>query len=202
MNKLLFGLLLLASCSLHAQHYQDSILQYRQRYKNDFLSDKNSPLTADDTAYLRFYPADSSYLITAKFHRSSGSSSFMMPTHSGKDKEFKEYGTLTFKLHDTLLTLHAYQNIALSKQEQYKDDLFIPFTDLTNYTETFGGGRYIDISIKDISHSKILLDFNKCYNPYCAFKGGYSCPIPPRENALPVAIKAGELLFGKAVKED
>jgi uncharacterized protein (DUF1684 family) len=89
----------------------------------------------------------------------------------------------------------------LLKDPKYKDHLFIPFTDGTTYTETYGGGRYIDLSVNDIKNGKIELDFNKCYNPYCAYAGGFNCPIPPVENRLPVAIKAGEKLYGKAVKE-
>jgi hypothetical protein len=97
--------------------------------------------------------------------------------------------------------LHAYQSIHWGKTEQYKDMLFIPFTDNTNNKTTYGGGRYIDLDIKEINAGKIVLDFNKCYNPYCAFADGYSCPIPPRENSLNIDIKAGEKLFGKKTKE-
>lgn len=124
-----------------------------------------------------------------------------MPTHSGKDKLFRQYGTATFRLHDTLLVLHVYQNINLIKDAKYKDDLFIPFNDLTNYEETFAGGRYVDVSVNDIKKNELIIDFNTCYNPYCAFAAGYSCPIPPDENKLQVYIRAGEKLFGKEVTE-
>ena len=75
--------------------------------------------------------------------------------------------------------------------------LFIPFNDGTNYDHTFGGGRYIDLSTTDITGNKYLLDFNKCYNPYCAFAEGFSCPIPPDENHLSLCIFAGEKMFTK-----
>jgi uncharacterized protein (DUF1684 family) len=73
--------------------------------------------------------------------------------------------------------------------------LFVPFKDRTNYDATYGGGRYIDLSTKDIVNGRILLDFNKCYNPYCAFADGFNCPIPPDENSLPIEIAAGEKTF-------
>lgn len=94
-----------------------------------------------------------------------------------------------------------YQSIALMQQEELKDYLFIPFNDLTNYETTYAGGRYLDISIKDIQGNRVVLDFNKCYNPYCAYASGYSCPIPPAANRLSVRMDAGEQLFGKEVKE-
>lgn len=64
-------------------------------------------------------------------------------------------------------------------------------------TESYGGGRYIDCVINDIRNSTLMLDFNKAYNPYCAYVTGYNCPIPPREKDLPVAIHAGEKNYGK-----
>ena len=83
------------------------------------------------------------------------------------------------------------------KNPKYIDHLFIPFNDLTNYEETYGGGRYIDLSLNDIKDGKVVLDFNKCHNPYCAYSDGYNCPIPPEANRLKVAVKAGEMNFGK-----
>ena len=61
--------------------------------------------------------------------------------------------------------------------------------------ESYGGGRYLDLRMKEIEGDKIYLDFNKAYNPFCAFSAGYSCPIPPKENHLKVAIEAGEKNF-------
>lgn len=203
MKNKLIGLLaiILFPVVAFAQSYNENILKFRQDYINAFLTDKNSPLAATDTGYLRFYPIDRNFRVSATFKKTANSKPFMIPTHSGKEKEYREYGVLKFTLHDTVLTLHVYQSITLSRQDEYKNYLFIPFTDLTNYTETFGGGRYIDLSISDIKNGHVILDFNKCYNPYCAFKDGYSCPIPPKENSLPVAIKVGELLFSRPVTE-
>lgn len=97
--------------------------------------------------------------------------------------------------------LHVYQSIALMTKPGFEDHLFIPFTDETNVGETYGGGRYIDLKMGDIQNGMVVLDFNKCYNPYCAYKEGYACPIPPRENSLPIAIPAGEKRFGKEPQE-
>lgn len=202
MKKLGLQLLLcMLSFSAVAQSYSESIMQFRQKYKNDFLTDNHSPLKAADTSYLRFYGPDQSYCITATFTPANNAEPFQMPTHTNKQKKFRTYGVATFKLHHRMVSLHIYQSLELSKDPKYKDYLFLPFTDETNYKETYGGGRYLDITIQDIKDGKIVLDFNKAYNPYCAYASGYSCPIPPTENDLPVPVKAGEKLFGKKVAE-
>jgi uncharacterized protein (DUF1684 family) len=122
---------------------------------------------------------------------------FEMPTHSGKTKLYRQYGLLTFKVKNKACSLQVFQSQTLIKDTKYKDHLFVPFTDLTTYEQTYGGGRYIDLSLAEVQAGKIIIDFNKAYNPYCAYAEGYNCPIPPRENRLPVAIKAGEKLYGK-----
>ncbi len=200
---IIFLLAILPLCAYgQSYNYNDSIARYWQQYKNDFLTDAHSPLTAEDTAYLRFYPTNAAYSITTHFTRTPDSKPFTMLTHSGARKNYSEYGYATFKIKGTPCTLHIYQAIDLIKKDsKYNDYLFIPFTDETNYKETFGGGRYLDLSTKEIHGDKLVIDFNKCYNPYCAFKGGYACPIPPKENDLSIGIEAGEKLFGKDVKD-
>jgi uncharacterized protein (DUF1684 family) len=85
--------------------------------------------------------------------------------------------------------------MALFRQPQYKDYLFLPFKDETNGFETYGGGRYMDVRISTLKDGKIILNFNKAYNPYCAYGDGFNCPIPPLENHLNFSIKAGERDF-------
>jgi len=194
----LFLLLCAFALQSHAQSYKDSIALFREQYRDSFLTDAHSPLKAADTSFLRFYSVDHAYCMVATLALTKDAKPFAIQTHSGKTKNYIEYGLLSFKLHGKKYALHVYQGIDLiAKDPKFKDYLFIPFTDETNYTETFGGGRYIDLSVKDIKSNKIILDFNKCYNPYCAFADGYSCPIPPKENSLHVKIRAGEKLFGK-----
>lgn len=180
-----------------AQTYNDSIQQHRAAYKMEFITDDHSPLKAADTAYLRFFKPDESYRVAATLELTPDEAPFELPTYSGVTKTYRKYGILHFKIHDTAVELSVYQSQKLIKQAEYADLLFVPFTDGTTYTESYGGGRYLDLSQKDVDNGKIILDFNKCYNPYCAYAEGYSCPIPPTENRLQVSIKAGEKLFGK-----
>jgi len=196
MRFLVFFLFLLPGASaLLGQSYPESIAKYREQYIADLLTDKRAPIQPSQVRYISFYPADQSYCVWATVTLTPGSVPFLIQTHSGKQKPFKEYGVLSFTINNQPFTLHIYQSVDLVNDAAHKDDLFIPFTDETNYETTFGGGRYIDLTVNDIKDGKVLLDFNKCYNPYCAYSDGYSCPIPPRENSLHTEIFAGEKMF-------
>ncbi len=179
----------------HSQTYADSLATHRQKYIADLKAEPRLNLKQSQVSKINFYPANKSYAVWASVTPTPGSKPFMIPTKSGKQKPFIEHSTLAFTLDGNEYVLHAYQGMDLIKDTTYRDYLFVPFKDRTNYDATYGGGRYIDLSVKDILSGKILLDFNKCYNPYCAFADGFNCPIPPDENSLPIEIKAGEKTF-------
>jgi len=77
----------------------------------------------------------------------------------------------------------------------YADHLFLPFKDATNGEESYGGGRYIDLKASSIKDDKMAVDFNKTYNPWCAYSDGYNCPIPPIANHLDASLMAGEAKY-------
>lgn len=187
--------------SAGAQSHSDSIAAYRQQYKEDFIKEPRSPLKAKDTGDLRFYPVRKEYQVWAELQLTPEAKTFDMQTHSGKKQLYKQYAVATFSLKGKKYKLSIYQSLSLLSKEGHTNHLFLPFNDLTNNETTFGGGRYIDFSTKDIKNGMLLIDFNKCYNPYCAFKEGYSCPIPPSENRLKLRIEAGEQLFAGKVSE-
>jgi uncharacterized protein (DUF1684 family) len=185
-----------------AQSYEMQLLEHRKTYKAEFLKDENSPLTKKDLKYLQFYEIDSNYAVQAFFEKMIDTVGFDMQTHNGVLKKYFVYGKARFQLKQKECTLFIYQSQKLMTKAGFEDYLFIPFTDLTNYTETFGGGRYLDFRLKDIVNNTLIIDFNKCYNPYCVYKEGYSCPIPPKENALDLEIRAGEKNFSKNIQEN
>jgi uncharacterized protein len=182
---------------IKAQTYWQSMAKHRQEYKDDFLKNPNSPLKQADLAYLDFYNVDSTFKVKSSFMKTTDKATFKIPTSDGKQKEYFKYGTLTFTLKGQILQLNVYRSLALMKMPQYKNYLFVPFKDQTNGTETYGGGRYLDLQTADIQADTLFLDFNKAYNPYCAFANGYSCPIPPQANHLKIGIEAGEKIFRK-----
>ena len=193
---LLFPLLILVFQHAFAQHttYEDSILSYQVNYTNT-----HEVVAKNDRRFIGFYPIDKHYRVKASFQKIRDTKGFIMNTSSGMKKKYFQYGLLTFTLHDSLLHLYIYQSEALVQQEKYKDYLFVPFGDATSGFTSYGGGRYLDFTIADLKNNALVLDFNKAYNPYCAYTTGYNCPIPPRENLLTVAIYAGEKNYGKPV---
>ncbi len=180
-----------------AQSYRDSIMLYRDGYIKELLAEKRQPVKPEDARYLSFFEPDPAYRVWASYIETPGATPIMIPTHSGKDKPFRECGYVTFDLNGQSLKLHLYQMIDIMTGAVHGDDLFLPFNDLTNYDLTYGGGRYLDLSKKDIVNGGVIVDFNKCYNPYCAYGEGFSCPIPPAENRMSIEINAGEKMFTK-----
>jgi len=200
--KMKYGLVLLFVVSLKCfgQDYKAQIAAFRAKYTHDFLADANSPLKKDDLQFLRFYDPDSTYRVVARKEILLNEPTFVMPVFSGTGQQYVRYALLKFVLRGKPMQLTVYRSIALATLADYKDYLFLPFTDNTNGGDTYAGGRYIDMDTKDVNGDTVVIDFNKAYNPYCAFSGGYSCPKPPDENRLPVAIEAGEKQFAGTKK--
>lgn len=172
--------------------------EYQQQMNLDFANPEESPLEEKDLASFRgldFFPVDTSYIVNAEFVRTPAEPPFAMKTSTDRLPIYVKYGELYFELEGKQLKLNVYQNQELIQDPEYFDYLFLPFTDLTNGNSTYGGGRYLDMRIPD--SSKVVLDFNKAYNPYCAYSGKYSCPVPPEENDLEVEIPAGVKSYKK-----
>ncbi|WP_183567872.1 DUF1684 domain-containing protein [Mucilaginibacter sp. SP1R1] len=196
MRKIYFLLFIsLLSYNCFGQDYKTQLAEHRKSYIDDFLKDDHSPLKKDDLPFLRFYDADSTYRVTATVEVLMNQAAFVMPVFSGTAREYERYATIKFILKGKPVQLALYKSVALSKNPLYADYLFLPFTDDTNGTITYGGGRYIDLRTGDIKNGSIVIDFNKAYNPYCAYSSGYSCPKPPDENRIGMAVEAGEKLF-------
>jgi uncharacterized protein (DUF1684 family) len=189
--------LLFLCCFSCSKAYIASIKQHRTSYKADFLKEERSPFYGREKALdsLRFYKPNPKYRVDAEFTPTPDAKPFEMATYSGEVQPYRKFGEVTFKLKGKIQQLAIYQSLRLVKIPGYKDYLFLPFKDLSNGESTYGGGRYINLKMGDIKEGKLTLDFNKNYNPYCAFADGYNCPIPPAENHLDIAIKAGEKSF-------
>lgn len=199
MRYLLSLFMLLVSLCAFAQGnttaFAAEIATHRQHYKDDFIKESRSPLKAPDTAFLDFYAPDPSWRIAARFTPSRDTQPFDMLTYSGVKRRYRPYGSLQFEVAGQPYTLHLYQNLSLMQDSSYRDYLFLPFKDLSNGEASYGGGRYLDFRTGDICDGLLWLDFNKAYNPYCAYSDGYNCPIPPRENHLDLMVAAGEKVF-------
>jgi len=173
-----------------------SIEEFQFQINADFKNPDESPLSVKDLKNfkgLEFFDIDTSFILTAQFVRTPAEAPFAMPTTTDRKPVYVKYGEVYFQLKAKTIKLNIYQNQELIKKPEYVDYLFLPFTDKTNGETTYSGGRYLDIRIPE--GDSIILNFNKAYNPYCAYNHTYSCPIPPSENNLPVSIPAGVKVY-------
>ena len=174
------------------------IIAFQTALNEEFRNPETSPLPdkfRKDFESLDFYPPDTNFRIVAEVLRTPEAIPFMMPTTTNRKSREVVFGIASFELKGQKFELEIYQNQELMLEEGYEDYLFLPFLDLTNGGDTYEGGRYIDLSIPE--GNTIVIDFNKAYNPYCAYNKKYSCPIVPQVNQLSAAVLAGVKAFKK-----
>lgn len=198
MKKILIILFSLTVSSLFAQEtsdYLNKLNTHRTEMDKEFGDTSTSILPNElvlNFKHLNYFKPNQKFNILADFKKDIGKK-FFMTTSAGNKKTFRQYGVLSFTIDSKLYKLPIYQNIKLMQHEKYKDYIFIPFTDLTNSSDTYGGGRYIEAKIP--TGKTYQIDFNYAFNPYCHYTTGYNCPIPPKENFLDLRIEAGEKTF-------
>ena len=166
--------------------------EFQQNLNREYADPEHSPLMEEDLENfegLDFYPVNTKLIYEVKLKRTPQAVPFMMKRTKDEVKYVK-HGTVSFKFGGTMHTLSVYQNLDLiARMPEYKNHLFLPFTDLTNGEETYVGGRYLDLEIP--GGDSLTVDFNRAYNPNCAYNKKYSCPIPPAENDLKMRVEAG-----------
>lgn len=171
---------------------------FQKEINAEYKDASKSPLKDKDRKNFKgldFFKFDSTYVVQAKFEKTPDESPFEMKTTTDRLPVYVKYGIVTFNLKGNEYHLNVYQNQDLIKKEGFVDYLFLPFLDDTNGEESYGGGRYIDLKIPE--SDEVIIDFNKAYNPYCAYNEKYSCPIVPRENYLELKVEAGVKVFHK-----
>ena len=186
-----FALVFAGSLSL-GQSFEEDNQKFRDHLNNDFRDPSKSPLEEVDLKEFKeipFFELNSRYKVKGIFTPETNPRMFRMETTTSRKPLYTTYGTIEFELDGSLFVLEVYQNQELKKQEGYEDYLFIPFTDETNGESTYGGGRYLEFRIP--ANDSVYLDFNKAYNPYCAYSQRYSCPIVPSRNHIAAKIEAG-----------
>lgn len=172
--------------------------QYQKEVNAKFKDASTSPLKDVDRKNFKgldFFKFDSTYVVKAKFERTLNETPFEMKTTTERLALYVKYGTVTFNLKGKEHHLNVYQNQDLINKEGYEAYLFLPFLDNTNGEDSYGGGRYIDLEIPD--GNELVIDFNKAYNPLCAYNEKYSCPIVPLENYLELRVEAGVKAFNE-----
>lgn len=133
------------------------------------------------------FPLDVGWRVKAKLLRDSNIKTIPIQNVLGQTIQEKTAGKLVFTINNI-----EYQLDALDEDE----DLFIIFGDKTNGDNTYPSGRFLYAKSPTEENDDVVLDFNKAYNPPCAFTPFATCPIPPKQNILPIKITAGEKVYG------
>jgi uncharacterized protein (DUF1684 family) len=193
---LLLILFIATACNSAKKQYVRTLENERIAKDSSFLDIGKSPLNQiqiERFKGLEYFPINLEYRVLAQLEPNESVEVVKMRTSTDRLPDYRNYGRIRFTLHGKEHQLTAFQNLNLSTDSSLKDLLFVPFTDHNSNTLTYGGGRYLDIPLP--KSDTFELDFNRAYNPYCAYNHRWSCVIPPIQNALNVVIDAGEKSF-------
>ena len=173
--------------------YISKIKKEREEKDHFMKTSAESPFgdARENFTSLKYYPVDPQFKIVADLAPVENKNVVVLATSDGKEERYIEYAFAEFDfngLHNKLLILE------MMEMGPFKGKLFLAFGDETSSDETYGAGRYLDV-VKVKGSQTITLDFNNAYNPYCAYADKFSCPFPPAENLLKIAVKAGEKTY-------
>ncbi len=164
------------------------VAKIRSDKDENFRNSDESPIK-DKAAFkgLNYYSFNKDYIIDFALEKAEKTETVDIKMTDGTTEKLILFGKIKGAFKDFTITLTIYQ--------RENGDFFLPFKDKTAPTETYGGGRYLDLPLKNAKNNQLRVDFNLAYNPFCAYNEDFACPIPPAENTLPIRIEAGEKLF-------
>ena len=179
------------ACTPQPADYPSQIAAQRALKDEMFASSRESPVPADKKASfvpLAYFPIDEMYAVPAALEPAAERTRLQVPTSTGQIRDIERIGTLKFTVKGQTMRLTAFHEL----DQQQVTRLFVPFSDLTNGTETYSAGRYMEL---DPTPTGIyVIDFNVAYHPYCYYNPEFDCPYPPKENRLAMPVRAGERL--------
>ena len=181
----------LPSTSSKADYIQ-IVINKRQEIEQFMRHDPDSPFIKKGKVEfkgLKYFDIDPTFRVYATVKLLENPELITIAMSDGSQENYFRYAIASFDLVDESQTL------TLLKSEKHWSEnwVFLPFYDETSALETYGGGRYLNIDYN--GESAMIIDFNLCYNPYCAYTDTYRCPFPPTENHITVAVKAGEKIY-------
>ncbi len=156
--------------------------------KDGFMAqDPESPFVVGRVPFheLRYFPPDPKYRVRATLKRQPSPEEAYLRTNRDNQAVMRYIGDLTFSLGGEALHLRLYH-----AGEGVGTSVFVPFRDLTSGRESYGAGRYVTLELNEADEYEV--DFNRAFNPYCAYTDDFECAFPPSENDLPIAVRAGE----------
>ena len=164
------------------------VLKIRRDKDETFASSEDSPIkNKSQFKGLKYYSFDKDYIVDFVVEKAEKAESVELKMSDGTTEKLIFFGFIKADFKSFTLKLKLYQH--------EDGNFFLPFKDKTAPTETYGGGRFLDLPLTNVKNNRLRVDFNLAYNPYCAYNEEFACPIPPAENTLPIRIEAGEKLF-------
>ena len=180
--------------------WTERIEEEREFKTGFFAAHPQSPIPPEERKEfkgLNYYPPKLDYRFELELNEHQDKKRIKMAYTKGGEQEFLQWGTFKFEIAGIKLELQAY------KSDPNEERLFVPFKDTTNGKETYGAGRYIDLDERHkTSEGKWILDFNKAYNPWCAYSEKYTCPFVRPENWITEPIRAGEKKYQKEKRQN
>jgi uncharacterized protein (DUF1684 family) len=165
----------------------DSLATVESRKNKDenFKVAEDSPIPNKATFKgLHYYPYNAFWSIMFDVTRAEKTKKIAIQMTDGSVDSLILFGKISSNIKGEDVSLLIYQHDS--------GDFFIPFKDKTAPTETYGGGRYLELPLTKLKENQLLVDFNQTFFPFCAYNGTFACPIPPRENVINIRIEAGE----------
>jgi uncharacterized protein (DUF1684 family) len=177
-----------------AAGWEENLLSYRASKDTNYATVPDTPVHPDDRAVfggLAYFPPDPAYRLVGPMHLHETREQFTILSTTGKSRPAERYGEMRFTLMGEHLVLQVYRLLD-SKAPTPVQELFVPFTDRTSGVESYPAGRYVDL--KETGDGRYFLDFNRAFNPLCAYgmPEKYACPVTPVENRLKIRVEAGE----------
>jgi uncharacterized protein len=186
------GLLLSKEEENPMEQREEKLKTFRDKRDRFFKEDPASPLKENDRKKFKglvYYPIDLKYIMIGfieKYPTESKPLYITLPTNKEVGRKYVKHGRFKFKWEWKEYILQIYRPLG-------GGELSLPFKDKTSETETYLKGRYLHI--EPMPGGKVLIDFNRAYNPFCQFNEKYTCPFALEENWLPIEIRAGEKRF-------
>lgn len=176
--------------------YLEQLLQDRKEKDQSYRTKGEAPFKSEKDRKrfdgIQFFEGDVRWIVPAYLAKVEEPDTLLFATSAGTVKSYLRYAELRLHFPEGQLdTLTAYRSQQWLEHPVYGKQLFVPFTDENSGERCYGGGRYLDITLEE-ENGWIEVDFNRAYNPYCAYSDGWFCPIPPRENHLGLPVDAGE----------
>jgi uncharacterized protein (DUF1684 family) len=172
----------------HVDETGADVAKIRKDKDENFTSAEESPIkNKAQFKGLKYYPFNKDYIINFVLEKAEKAKTVELKMTDGTTEKLILFGNIKGEIGGFTVSLILYQH--------EDGNFFLPFKDKTAPTETYGGGRFLDLPLTNVKNNLLRVDFNLAYNPYCAYNEEFACPIPPAENTLPIRIEAGEKLF-------